>query len=68
MHIKIILWEENSEVPAPIDIAINVVTVNEVGNGIALNLRDDEHSMIRIFLEPKQFDLSNLSLFLYTID
>ena len=60
INVKIIIWTDNESVPAPIEISIKVLTVKEIIDKIALNLRDDQHSMIRIFLNPEEFNLSDI--------
>lgn len=60
IHVNIIIWEDNESVPAPINLNITILQVNEVMGKIALNLRDNSNSLIRIYLEPDQFDLNDI--------
>jgi len=60
INVKIIFWEDNEEVISPIEISIKILTVKSVLGKIALNKRDKQHSFIRIFLEPDEFNLSDI--------
>lgn len=60
INAKIKFWENNSEVIAPVEISIKVLTIKRVLGKIALNKRDKDHSFIRIFLEPNEFNLSDI--------
>ncbi|AYV76544.1 MAG: hypothetical protein Terrestrivirus8_37 [Terrestrivirus sp.] len=60
INVKINIWKKGDAVPAPIGLIVSIMTVNEVNNKIALNIRDSTNSYIHIYLEPDQFNLSHI--------
>ncbi|AYV83907.1 MAG: hypothetical protein Hyperionvirus13_50 [Hyperionvirus sp.] len=58
IHVRISIWEDNDDVPAPVALLISVITPRNVDGKIALNLRDKKYSLSRFFLKPNEFNLS----------
>ncbi|AYV81762.1 MAG: hypothetical protein Harvfovirus59_7 [Harvfovirus sp.] len=63
IHVRVSFWEDNNAAPAPIAILITVITPKNVNGKIALNLRDDDYSMSRIFFKPNEFNLTDIKKF-----
>ena len=55
--IELTKWKNDSD--KKYEITINVLKIDDVLGGIALPLRDETHSLIRIFLDGKKFNSSH---------
>ena len=55
--IELTKWKDESD--KKYEITINVLKIDDVLGGIALPLRDETHSLIRVFLDGKKFNSSH---------